>query len=672
MLESPTDTPLPSESVSSEPQTKTVVENKDVSFIDKAQQATQDSFAAAAAAGVALAGALTAAVGINQDVSRTHPVNRASSDDDKAENPAEVAGGTKKGQNFFVDTVLHPEASRPARPESIGDDLSSETPTPPSKDLSEPIGYGQDNSKQHLPVASAKDAEIINQPVVEDSWNNKSQAMLPPLSTDIGNHQYESDRLRREIVKNLSPLGASEPTTAESESPWQDSSKLSAHPDGRDSMVIPKEYDSYWNGSNSGSGMSQSNSPQSRPQSMSTPNQVRDVHITPPKPLQLGRATQHGNEGIHEHILDEPKQAVADIPQYSREKEHVEVSLPAHQPLDIQTNDTSTGVRENVQGTSELPAIPHVPDIKSQPYQIKDQKYILPEENRRASATPTLLANEHVPYRTRTETEELPQSHGVIVEPTSHGPQWSTHSPHQSWAAEQSTPTASSSNLGYTDSPENGGRAVGAIYLENSNLDLSPTQYQVRPEPLTKSSRTSVPTDKDYDLPSPPPPASAQPKIRAFREIMNLKNPEERIQAYDKAREQVANQNTGLAHWLVVKSREWPEHADTLSQRPLAGDIGHKSSPSRSKFSGLRPGGGQPAPQPYYQQYLGASQHNLGSEAVGVSNVSSGGSQGFSPGGAGGKKTKDFLHSAGLGAKGLFSKGKNKLRGGGGADKVDK
>lgn len=675
-LDSSAGAPLPSESVPNESHTKTAMENKDFSFIDKAQQATQDSFAAAAAAGAALAGALTAAVGITQEDSRTEPVNRASSEENEAKNLSEVVGSTKRGRNFSADTILHPEASRPARPESTGDDLSSGPPTPPSKDLSESKDDVQNNSTHHVPAASTKDAEVINQPF-ESNWNNRSQAMLPPLSTDIGNHQYESDRLRREIVKNLSPLGASEPTTAESESPWQDSSKQSVHPDvqayGRDSMVIPKEYDIYWNGSNSGSGMSQSNSPRSRPQSMSSSNQVRDAHITPPKPLQLGRATQHGHEGIHGNVLDEPKQAEVDVPRYSKEKEPVEVPLPAHQPRDIQTNDTLTGVRGNVQGRSELPAIPHLPDIASQPHQIKDHKYISPEEDWRRSATPTLVANEHAPYRTHTETKELPQSHGVNVEPTSHGPQRSTHSPHQSWTPEQSTPNASSSNFGYTDSLQNNGHAAGDTHRED--LDLSPIQYQVRPEPLSKSPRTSVPIDKDYDLPSPPLPPSAQPKIRAFREIMNLKSPEERIQAYDKAREQVANQNSGLAHWLVVKSREWPEHADvlSLSQRPLAGDIGHKPSPSRSKLSGLRPGGGQPAPQPYYQQYLGASQHNLGSEAAGASNVSSGGSQGFSPGGAGGKtKTKDFLHSAGLGAKGLFSKGKSKLRGGGGADKVDK
>lgn len=670
-----TDVSLPSESVPPENQSKTAPEDKDVSFFEKAEKATQDTFAAAAAAGAALAGALTAAVGLNQEDSHKDSTDK---EENQTENSLEVMDGVKRGRNFSGDTVLHPEASRPVRPPSARDDLSSEPPTPPSKDLSQSTNFFPENSSHHIPAVSTKDSGVTNEPVDETNWNNRSQAMLPPLSTDIRNHQYESDRLRREIVKNLSPRGASEPTTAESESPWQDSARLSGDSDvqayGRDSMVIPKEYDSYWGGSNSGGGMSPSNSYLSRPQSATTSNQIRDAYMVPPKPLQLGRATQHGIDGTQEQDLDVSKRATSETPQYSGEKELAQASLPAHESLDRQINETSPPGLGNVQGISELPATPHLPNITMQPHQTMDQSYLPPEGDRRASITPTLLASDQVLYRTRTETEDLPQTHGVISEPIKPGLHTQISSPHYSWDQEQSMADAPPSNFGHTGSPQSSGRTAGATY--DNNLGSNLTQYQVRPGPLPKSLRTSIPVNKDYDLPSPPLPASAQPKIRAFREIMNLKSPEERIRAYDTARAQVANQNTGLAHWLAVKSREWPEHADILhsSQRPLAGDLGHKSSPSRSKLSGLRPSGGQPSPQPYYQQYLGASQHNMTSEAAGVSNVSSsGGSQGFSPGGVGGKnKTKDFLHSAGLGAKGLFSKGKSKLRGVGGAEKVDK
>lgn len=682
--ESSTDVSPPPGSAPLETQSKTAREDKDVSFIVKAEKATQDSFAAAAAAGAALAGALTAAVGINQEASRAEPVDGASSDGNKAGNQTEVMEGMKRGRNLSVDTVLHPEASRPPRPQSTGGDLSSEPPTLPSKDLPQSTDYVQNDSRHHMPAVSAGDSEESNVPAVETIWNSKNQAMLPPLSTDIRNHQYESDRLRREIVKNLSPQGASEPTTAESESPWQDNSRLSADPDvqayGRDSMVIPKEYESYWNGSNSGGGVSPSNSHLSQPQSASSPNQARDSHITPPKPLQLARATQPGNVSTEEYAFDASKRPAMEVHQYSGEKELVETSLPAHQPLDRQINDISPPVLGDVQGMSELPAAPYLPDILTQPHHTTDQNYHPPDGDQRAGIKPTLLASDHTFYRARTETEDLPQSYGVTSEPVNPGLHGLIPSPGRSWAHEQSISHVPPSYLGHIGSPPS--YATGATHIENPDSN-PPIHYQARSESLSKSATTSVPIDKDYDLPSPPLPPSAQPKIRAFREIMALKSPEERIRAYDEAREQIANQNTGLAHWLAVKSRELPEHASIFSgsQRPLAGDIGHKPSPSRSKLSGLRPAGGQPAPQPYYQQYLGASQHNMSSEAAGVSNASgSGGSQGFSPGGAGGKtshnvqtKTKDFLHSAGLfGAKGLFSKGKSKLRGSGGVDKVDK
>ena len=676
MPEPPTDEPLPSESVPIGSQSKTANENKDLSFVAIAEKATQDSFAAAAAAGAALAGALTAAVGINQEVTRTEPADKASAEENEAKDPTEAMDSVKRGRHVSMDTVLHPEASRPLRPQSTAGDLPSEPPTPPSKDLPQSPDYVQDDSWHHMPAASAKDSEVINEPVVEANWNNRSQAMLPPLSTDIKDHQYESDRLRREIVKNLSPQGASEPTTAESESPWLDNSRLSADPDvqayGRDSMVIPKEYDSYWHGSNNGGGMSRSSSHLSRPQSASISNQARDAHITPPKPLQLGRATQHGIDGTQQHILDRSKRVTMEFPQDSRENESIEVSLPVHQLPDRQINDISQRVLGDVQGMSELPAPTHLPGMITKPHHAKDQIYLPPEGDRRGSITPTLLASDHS-YRTRTETEDLPQSHSAVPEPMDPGLRRPIPSSDRSWDQEQSITDAPQSYYGHTGPLPSGGLAARVPDVVNMDSNLIP--HQVRLDPPSKSTMTSVPLNKDDDLPSPPLPPSAQPKIRAFREIMNLKSPEERIQAYDKAREQVVNQNTGLAHWLAVKSREWPEHGDVLSssQQPLAGDLGHRPSPSRSKLSGLRPGGGQPAPQPYYQQYLGASQHNMSSEAAGVSASSSGVAQGISPGGTSGKtKTKDFLHSAGLfGAKGLFSKGKSKLRGSGG-DKVDK
>ena len=111
--------------------------------------------------------------------------------------------------------------------------------------------------------------------------------------------------------------------------------------------------------------------------------------------------------------------------------------------------------------------------------------------------------------------------------------------------------------------------------------------------------------------------------------------------------------------------------------------------PFKTKIPGLRSAGAQATQQPYYQQYLNATPQATSSEGIGGHNATGSSlSQGFSPsGGSSGKlstqqvqaKGKDFLQAAGVfggranvAAKGLFSKGRSKLRGTSGVDKVDK
>jgi len=178
-------------------------------------------------------------------------------------------------------------------------------------------------------------------------------------------------------------------------------------------------------------------------------------------------------------------------------------------------------------------------------------------------------------------------------------------------------------------------------------------------------------TVSQVDVPPSPPPTNAQPKIPAFREILALRTPTERIRGYDSAREQFAIMDTGLARWLAATANDLPEHVDLLtsSGRVPPSFQGHKPSPSRSKLGGLLPG-----------QSTASDGAALGAP------IGGGSSQGFSPSsGSAGKissqqvqaKGKDLLHTAGVfggkanvAAKGLFSKGKSKFRAGSGAEKV--
>ncbi|WQF89623.1 hypothetical protein CDEST_14637 [Colletotrichum destructivum] len=164
----------------------------------------------------------------------------------------------------------------------------------------------------------------------------------------------------------------------------------------------------------------------------------------------------------------------------------------------------------------------------------------------------------------------------------------------------------------------------------------------------------------------------AQPvKVTTFREIMDLASPSERIIKYNETRTQFASMDSGLNNWLVTLKSQHPEHANATASFGVGGpSLGQsQASPTTS----------QPASQqPYYQQYLNASNPNLSAGAPGRppagSAAPSGSSQSPSSdfkhsGGQVGAKGKGLLLAAGKAGKGLLSKGKSKLRGTG--DKND-
>ncbi|TIC90735.1 hypothetical protein CH35J_011651 [Colletotrichum higginsianum] len=164
----------------------------------------------------------------------------------------------------------------------------------------------------------------------------------------------------------------------------------------------------------------------------------------------------------------------------------------------------------------------------------------------------------------------------------------------------------------------------------------------------------------------------AQPvKVTTFREIMDLASPSERIIKYNETRTQFASMDSGLNNWLVTLKSQHPEHANATASFGVGGpSLGQsQASPTTS----------QPASQqPYYQQYLNASNPNLSAGAPGRppagSAAPSGSSQSPSSdfkhsSGQVGAKGKGLLLAAGKAGKGLLSKGKSKLRGTG--DKND-
>ena len=463
---------------------------------------------------------------------------------------------------------------------------------------------------------SPKPSEALSD---QSEQNTPHAPLLAPLSlrTDTGS-TYESDRLRREIEKSLTPNMPSEPTTAESDSPFQGERRIPVdaimdpHGVAHESMVIPREYDSYWNGSESvNSSRTGSERIVTLVPSYAGPHRGEDEAPAPP--------LKDGNSQV---LAEERQSPLADarptIPQhrFSWERTSLNEEGPSDAGQETIAPTTEPKQLSNIQDSPVLDhSLEHEVNSKGLPG--------LP------SSVPDPVP-EPPAYEGGLELSEPPPEKHHIAEP-------SDDSAFQGASRATDHPTPDRSQQWHEQEPattQSGGP---------SNLEIEP------------------------GFPPPPPHPSAHPKIPAFREILALKTPADRIRGYNEARDQFAKQDTGLAHWLAITATELPEHADVLANvgRRPAVLMGHKPSTSRL-LSGFRSTGPQ------------SDVSETPSSAFGQGSVASSGTNKLSSQQVQ-AKGKDLLHTAGVfggkanvAAKGLFSKGRSKLRGAGGSDKVDK
>lgn len=178
-------------------------------------------------------------------------------------------------------------------------------------------------------------------------------------------------------------------------------------------------------------------------------------------------------------------------------------------------------------------------------------------------------------------------------------------------------------------------------------------------------------------------PAASQPtpptsRLLAFKEIMNMKSPHQRIQTFDETRQRFAAMDSGLTNWMEALRAQQPEHANSTGSWAASG-----AGFGKATNQGAPAGSTQP---PYYQQYPNASSP-AGTPASSAKPIpTSAAHQGHSSAGGSAPKIttqqvqakgKEFLHTAGIFGgkagkvgKGFLAKGKSKFLGGGG-DKVD-
>lgn len=619
---------------------------------------TIDPFASLAAAGSALAGAFSTAMGSDKDDKDKQPPTRSTGESGQQydEMAAKEESRMTRPRNTSVNTAFIPEASKPMMLPTPDDEPFSIMPTPLDK-LSQPAHSGESKAGDYFATGLAPTQQASGDShTTQSTASTRRSQLLPSISTESG-PQYESDRLRREIIRELSPKVSSEPSTAaDSDHQFRYSSRQTTDPSATraDSMVIPREYDSYWN--DSGSGQS------SRASSVKGPSKaVKDVALQyhhgqstmSPVPATASQLPTVGGEAqpLQNQPADRPEMPAH---RFSWEGSH-EVVPPIRAPLPSAL--PSTGDSRVVDGP-------------------------LPESQEQMSTGTTALVDQQIQHASTLEpgpvdsgapSENMLRDHPLEPQATNYSAEHE-----KAVIPGEVDPDSPMRHSLHGNAPDSAVRDFGP-----SDTEADPYPPQSLHDEQENNQNPLQPMSTVNDLAPLPTPPTALPKIQSFREILAMKEPSHRIQAYNESREQFANTNTGLDHWLAVTAMDLPEHNEILPNGRLLGPADYKPSTARSKLGALLPGSSS-AQQPYYQQYLNATSPASGSNAAQVpSGVSP---QGFSPSSGSGKlssqqvqaRGKDLLHTAGVfggkanvAAKGLFSKGKSKFRGGN-ADKVDK
>jgi hypothetical protein len=148
------------------------------------------------------------------------------------------------------------------------------------------------------------------------------------------------------------------------------------------------------------------------------------------------------------------------------------------------------------------------------------------------------------------------------------------------------------------------------------------------------------------------PPSAPSPKnILGFRNIMEMPLPSERIKHYNETRWQFSAVDTGLDEWLRMMMAKHPEHANAVWSIQGAAPQTQQSGQGATQ---THHGVGQSLRSPAHLHMPHQLQQGLSGLGHSSNQV--------------GTKSKELLMAAGKAGKGLFSKGRNKLRGTG--DKV--
>jgi hypothetical protein len=558
-------------------------------------------------------------------------------------------------------------------------------PTPPPKDTPNP--QFENDTEYFAPTVPLQMKPYDGGSNMQELKIPTQPHLVPSFSTQTSPQDEESDKLRKEIVKSLSPQGSE----FEQREPIDSYDTYEEGPDGlgisgtRESTYLPSEYDNYWASTNEDelpevpevplnqkaeSIKETSSTAVSGRQAMlasasSAKEDVADItSIQPLKAKQLDPSSADTRPALltnrfsweagSEQVLEKAEgETIAPVTQASESTKH---------PL---VNESETQTKQ-LNELSEQPSddmFSNAPEVAVQGQNLAqfDEKIPMP-------------VGSEVSAHFSAPGPEVGLAAGEIAPPATayvgHQVDPKVQPARRLSLAEEKSPANISTYAVTQTPPEDDHPSKSPQALQSSQTTQHSTQLRSGPPSAQGESTQQV-----YPRPIQTVDLS---KITQFQDILSMGGPDQRIRAYNDSRQQFAVMDSGLNEWIVSLKNAHPEHVayGASGAQPV-----HNNAQSRL---GKPPNAtSPPLQQPYFQQYLNASSPTATTPPTSrPSTAAPSSQQGFSQGGqklTGQQvqaKSKELLHSAGIfggkaskAGKGLLAKGKSKLRGGG--DKVE-
>lgn len=494
----------------------------------------------------------------------------------------------------------------------------------------------------------------------------------PTFGTDTSSPVKESDALRDEIIKTLN--SPSQPSREGSETGPVDSGRKGSQGHVRDSTYTLQDYDSYWEDTNTAPNVPvQPAQPQTKTMSIVPEEAAQAVAAATPE-TPTAKALQPSNP--IEEI--KPAAAAAATPRASTSQssasptvsqaskstsaqQHPDASIVSPASADLRRRfswEAEDASKQPPAAASAAPAAtmvsPPVPATVVTSPTVPAAIMISTSAPAAAMASPPTSA----------AVVASPSVPAPIVAPALNGAAAAVATAEPKAHPELTSPRAFEAPAPALNATSNPAVAVTNSKSQDSNrLSLA----EEKGLSVTTSNEGSAPYDEHPALrlsdPAPAPvlsmPRSSGASVTPFKDIVALNNSSERVAKFNETRVAFAVMDIGLDKWLKGLHQDHPEHHSKSF---------NSYQPSAAVPAGASAGAQAPAQQPYYQQYLNASTPGSGSSPgrrIGgitmPSNVS--GSTFGHSGNQIGTKSKELMQSAGKMGKGLFSKGKNKLRG---------